>query len=103
MTDIPPAVCLLTRLESLAIRDCRQVISLRALEKLPRLTSLDLTGCYIVDLATIPATVRSLDLTRGEVVIADVYSAVGASLTYMDIPTAWCVQRKIREHSVSSG
>lgn len=85
MESLPPAVFQLTRLESIAIPDCRQFTSLRSMEQLPRLTALDLSGCYRAELSTIPPTILSLNLTRGEIVLDDLYSAVGTSLKSLDI------------------
>lgn len=85
MESLPPAVFQLTKLESIAIPDCRQFTSLRSMEQFPRLTALDLTGCYRAELSTIPPTILSLNLTRGEMVLADLYSAVGTSLKSLDM------------------
>lgn len=85
MESLPPAVFQLTRLESIAIPDCRRFTCLRSMEQFPRLTALDLTGCYRAELSTIPPTILSLNLTRGEIVLADLYSAVGTSLKSLDI------------------
>jgi Leucine-rich repeat (LRR) protein len=59
MEVLPPAVFQLPLLESLALPGCYDVRSLGGLERLPRLTALDLTETMVLQ-GTIPATIRSL-------------------------------------------
>ncbi len=59
MRILPRGVFQLTQLESLALSAYKYVYSLKNLERLSRLASLDLSECT-ADLTTLPSTIRSL-------------------------------------------
>ena len=59
MQSLPRGLFQLTQLESLALPACQGLYSLKELERLPRLTSLDLTEC-LEDTSSLPPTIRSL-------------------------------------------
>jgi hypothetical protein len=96
MRILPRGLLQLTQLQSLALPGCTRVSSLRELELLPLLTSLDLSECS-ADLSTLPSTTRSLrfnnhmDLDGGDidsdgcVKLHDIVPAVAASLTSLEI------------------
>lgn len=89
MRILPRAVFQLTQLESLALPGCRCVLSLKELERLPRLTALDLTETMVLQ-DTIPESIRSLKFHNTPVEeygvkIHDFADGLAASLTSLVI------------------
>ena len=84
-------------LESLSIWDCTvdevpswvplqaRLLSLEPLADLPSLTALNLTGVCWINVATIPSKIRSLKISNMDVPMAELHSAVGGSLTSLEM------------------
>jgi Leucine-rich repeat (LRR) protein len=85
ISKLPPGVTRLTRLESLCLTYCHGIKSLQPLADLPSLTALEVSGLSRLDVATIPPRVTSLSISETDVPMAVLYSAVGGTLTSLDM------------------
>jgi Leucine-rich repeat (LRR) protein len=85
LTELPPGVTTLARLESLSFWMCHGLKSLQQLAEMQSLTALLLLDARRLDVATIPPRIRSLAISYADMSMAKLYSAVGGSLTSLDM------------------